>query len=130
MTDLRTLCIDTRDAATGVPSGSIDVVVVFDPLVGSGGVDTPLVVWDEAYRVLTPGGRLVALCNGETADRLPARARLAGFELDGQMRMLRGGHEHIITGHKAGHDTDVEAAGLRPILMNILAADTGDRAVA
>lgn len=50
----------------------------------------PPAVWDECFRVLKPGGHLVAFAGSRTADLMTLSIRLAGFEIRDSIAWLYG----------------------------------------
>ncbi|MEV8029224.1 DNA-methyltransferase [Cellulosimicrobium funkei] len=73
----------------------------------------PVAVWDEALRVLKPGGHLVAFAGSRTFDLMTLGVRLAGFEIRDSIAWLYGSGfpksldvAKAITGAQLGHGSN------------------------
>ncbi|WP_277592175.1 DNA-methyltransferase [Pseudomonas chlororaphis] len=124
---------DCLEALRRLPANSVDSIVT-DPPYGISfqgrrwDCDVPPVeVWAECYRVLKPGGHLLAFAGSRTQHRMTTRIEDAGFEIRDMMAWVYGSGfpksrdvSAAMEGYQAG-DRSIEPDGVRPGVYEVTA---------
>ena len=113
-------CADSCAILPGIPAGSVQAVVT-DPPYGLKFMGKewdhglpPLAIWQECFRILPPGGYLLAFGGTRTEHRMTCAIEDAGFEIRDKLLWLYG------TGFPKSHDVskgiDKAAGAVREVV--------------
>ncbi len=118
---------DCREVMATMPESSVDAIVTDPPyelgFMGKAwdatGVAYQVALWQQAFRVLKPGGHLLAFGGSRTYHRLTCAVEDAGFEIRDQLQWLQGSgfpKSHNLHGEHEGWGTALKPAH-EPIVL-------------